>query len=683
VAGIVGIDIGGTFTDVVYLHESDGVLIVDKVPTTTGRLHDGIGDGLARLADVHGVDLADISTVVHGTTVATNALLENRLPRVALLVTDGFGDVLEIGTMLRPDLYALGAQRRPPVVARADVIEVRERAAADGTIVTPLSEAEAGRVAEAVAALGVEAVAVCLLFSFANRAHEDMLAAALARRVPGITVLTSSEADPEPREYMRANTTALSASLSVLVTRYIAQVQQVLAQTAAGAQLLIMQSGGSLMTAAEVPLNAHRMVMSGPAGGVIAAGRLAAAGRRNLITLDVGGTSSDLCLIADGYAVIDLEPAPMEQYPVRAASLQIRSIGAGGGSIAAVDDAGILRVGPRSAGAVPGPVCYQRGGTAPTVTDAQLVLGRLSPDGLLGGDMKLDADAARAAIDEQIARPLGLPVDQAAAAIIQVAIASMERGLRAVSVGAGYDPADFTLVAFGGGGPLHACELATSAQMSTVLVPDASSAYSAFGLLAADVRRTFSDGLSRVAAALTAGELTDAFDRLRARADAEDDAALPGWRFERYAELRYVGQRAAIRLPLVGWPLGADAVAKLVAAFRAAHDKQYGHASETDPIEVSALRLARVRDWRSGSQPVRRRGEPRQEGTRPVYFDSSGWVSCAVLDRTALEPGVPLAGPAVIEDRESTTVVTPGATVIMEDGTLVIEVARAAAKGRA
>jgi N-methylhydantoinase A len=244
------------------------------------------------------------------------------------------------------------------------------------------------------------------------------------------------------------------------VTRYIAQVQQVLKRVTDRTRLLIMQSNGSLMAAGEVRVNAHRMVMSGPAGGVIAAERLAADGRPNLITLDVGGTSSDLCLISDGRAVIDLEPAPMDPSPVRAASLQIRSIGAGGGSIALVDNAGILRVGPRSAGAVPGPVCYQRGGTAVTVTDAQFVLGRLSPDGLLGGDMKLDVDAAWAAVEEQIARPLDLPADEAAAAIIQVAVASMERGLRAVSVGAGYDPADFALVAFGGGGPLHACELA-------------------------------------------------------------------------------------------------------------------------------------------------------------------------------------------------------------------------------
>jgi N-methylhydantoinase A len=677
VAGIVGIDIGGTFTDVVYLDQADGTLIVDKVPTAAGALQEGIRDGLARLADVHGVDTSAISTVVHGTTVATNAVLENRLPRIAMLVTQGFGDVLEIGIMARPELYVLGAERRAPTVARRDVIEVAERVAPDGRIVTALSEAEIGRVAEAVAALDVQAVAVCLLFSFANRAHEDMLAAALAARLPGVTVLTSSDADPEPREFLRANTTALSASLSVLVTRYIAQVQQVLERVSGRARLLIMQSNGSLMTAGEVRVNAHRVVMSGPAGGVIAAERLAGDGRPNLITLDVGGTSSDLCLISDGRAVIDLEPAPMDQNPVRAASLQIRSIGAGGGSIALVDDAGILRVGPRSAGAVPGPVCYQRGGIAATVTDAQLVLGRLSPDGLLGGDMKLDVDAAWAAIEEQIARPLGLPVDEAAAAIIQVAVASMERGLRAVSVGAGYDPADFTLVAFGGGGPLHACELAASAQIATVLVPDASSAYSALGLLAADVRRTFSDGRPRPAAAVTPDELTAAFDRLRARADAEEDAALPGWRFERHAELRYLGQRAAIRLPVGQWPLGGEAVAELVGAFRDAHERQYGHASRTDPIEVSALRLSRVWDWRPARRPARRRGQPPREGARQVYFDDTGWVRCPVLDRGAFEPGTRISGPAIIEDRESTTVITPDSTVSLEGDCLVIESARA------
>jgi N-methylhydantoinase A len=677
VAGIVGIDIGGTFTDVVYLDQTDGTLIVDKVPTAAGALHEGIRDGLTRLADVHGVDTSAISTVVHGTTVATNAVLENRLPRIAMLVTQGFGDVLEIGIMARPELYALGAERRAPTVARHDVIEVAERAAPDGRIVTALSEAEIGRVAEAIMALDVQAVAVCLLFSFANRAHEDMLAAALADRLPGVTVLTSSDADPEPREFLRANTTALSASLSVLVTRYIAQVQQVLERLTDRARLLIMQSNGSLMTAGEVRVNAHRMVMSGPAGGVIAAERLAGDGRPNLITLDVGGTSSDLCLISDGRAVIDLEPAPMDQNPVRAASLQIRSIGAGGGSIALVDNAGILRVGPSSAGAVPGPVCYQRGGTAVTVTDAQFVLGRLSPDGLLGGDMKLDVDAAWAAVEEQIARPLDLPADEAAAAIIQVAVASMERGLRAVSVGAGYDPADFALVAFGGGGPLHACELAASAQMSTVLVPGASSAYSAFGLLAADVRRTFSDGRPRPAAAVTADTLTAAFGRLQARADAEQDAALPGWRFERHAELRYLGQRAAIRLAVGQWPPDGGAVAELAAAFRAAHERQYGHASRTDPIEVSALRLSRVWDWRPVRPPARRRGQPSREGARQVYFDDVGWVRCPVLDRSAVKPGTRLAGPAVIEDRESTTVITPGSTASLEGDCLVIEVARA------
>lgn len=671
--GIVGIDIGGTFTDVVHVDLSTGELIVDKVPSTTGRLHDGIRDGIHRLVDAHGIDEEQISAVVHGTTVATNALLEGTRPRAALVVTRGFGDVLEIGTMQRPLAYDVRGRRPDPAVSRGDVIEVVERLDRDGKVVIALGEDAVAEAVEKLRELDIEAVGICLLFSFINGEHETMLRDAIRKALPGVAVVASVDADPEPREYVRANTTAISASLSPLVSRYIERVAGMLAEISSDPELLVMQSGGGLMRADAVAANAHRMVLSGPAGGVIAAQRLVTDQRRDLVTIDVGGTSSDLCLITDGQAVVEVEPSPLALAPLRAAALKITTVGAGGGSIASVDNAGVLTVGPLSAGSDPGPVCYGRGGSQPTVTDAQAVLGRLSPHGLLGGDMAVDIDAAKRAIQATIASPLGLSWEDAASAIIEVATASMERGLRAVSVEAGRDPGDFALVAYGGSGPLHACELARIAGISTVLVPGGSSAYSAVGLLYADLRRVYSDARPRLAASTSERELGAAFDALTESAETDQvrtEARVGDVVLERSVDMRYIGQRGSIRVPASGSPSGED----LAATFQVAHRREYGYASETDPVEISALRLTRVQNWYERREFVRRRSTTQVVRSRSVHFAETGWVDCPIIDRSTLLEGQIVTAPAVIEDRESTVVLPPGAKAELDNDCLVIEV---------
>ena len=675
---LLGIDVGGTFTDVVLYDDATGRTLVDKVSSTPSRPGDGVLAGIRKLRDVHGVDVAGLAMFTHGSTVATNALLEHKLPRTALVVTEGFRDVLEIGDQRRADPFDLTIGKPAPLIARDLVVEAGERVDRAGGIVRALDDAEVERVVEAVAALDVAAVAVCLLFSFMEPAHERRLGAALRARLPQVAVTLSSDVCPEIKEYARASTTAIAAALQPLVAGYLAEMRAGLEQERVTAPLNVMQSSGGVMTADEAAANAHRMILSGPAGGVIAAARLARTpAYRNQITFDMGGTSTDICLIADGRPRLERE-SRFEGRPVKVPQVGIHTIGAGGGSLASVDAGGGVHVGPESSGAQPGPACYGRGGTRPTTTDAQLVLGRLAPDRFLGGEMALDVEAARAAIEQHVARPLGVDVVEAAAGILDVADAVMARGVRVVSVNRGYDPRDFVLVAYGGAGGMHAAGVARLTDVSAVVVPRATGAFSAYGLVSADLRQDLSQAVEQALDAVDERVLEAAYAALEERAAArlrEGDGPLAEIAFERTARVRYAWQDNAVEVPLPHGRAGdAELLARLAADFHAAHEREFGHSNAADRTELVAIAVAAVgrlprADAARADDELLAAGAasaPEPAGTRRAWFRETGWSELAVYERGALRPGQRAEGPAVVEEREATTIVPPGAAFAVD-----------------
>jgi len=650
----VGVDVGGTFTDFVVV--TDEGLSVHKEPTSTPQ-HEAVVAGLEQGPD------APRAPVVHGTTAATNALLERRGARTALVTTKGFADVLAIGRQDRPALYDLQPSRPPPLVPAARRHEVPERLAADGTVLTPLDEDAVRRVAATLAEQAVESVALAFLFSYQNPTHEKRAAALLRDALPDVPVTRSSALLPEYREYERTATTAVNAYVRPQAARYLERLDEALADR----PIRVMQSNGGtigLDTAAEEPA---RLALSGPAGGVV--GALGVARKAldtdapRIMTLDMGGTSADVAL-CDG-AVPRTTEHTIAGLPLRLPATDIHTVGAGGGSIAHVDAGGSLRVGPESAGAEPGPVCYGRGGTAPTVTDAHLVLGRLAAEHVLGGADTLDMapDAAREAV-AALGRSAGLSAEEAALGVLRVANATMERALRRVSVERGYDPRDYTLVPFGGAGPLHAVAMAEALDVRRVLVPPTPGVLSALGLLMADVAYDTARAVLRRADALAddPSPLTEAHEAaardVRAVLSAHGEP-----RLDVELDLRYDGQSYELRVP-VATPISENRVADAVGAFHDQHRTRYGHARPDEPVEVVALR---VRGRVVGSPPSLPR-EPEtdvplaeaQLGTRPVWFDADGPTSTPTYARADLHHGHALDGPAVLHQYDTTIVVPPG-----------------------
>ena len=623
--GVLGVDVGGTFTDFAAI-DGDGVRVWKRLSTPAApeeAVLAGAGEGAARLA--------------HGSTVATNALLERRGPRTLLATTEGFRDLLEIRRQERPALYDLEPRRRPHVVARGDAIAVRERVGADGAVVTPLDEAEVARVVAEARARGAEAVAVCLLFSWLRPEHEARLAEAL--RAAGLAVSASHEALPEHREYERASTTAVNVFLQPVVRRYLGGLE------ARFPSLRVMHSAGGLTPATAAGERPVSMVASGPAGGVL--GALAAArtaGHTRVITFDMGGTSTDVSLCPGGPRY--RSDAEIDGLALRTPMIDLVTVGAGGGSIAALDAGGAMTVGPRSAGADPGPACYGKG-VLPTVSDANLALGRLRPDVPLGGAVAPDPERARAAL-----ATLGDPV-AAASAVVEVANATMARALRRVSLERGYDPADFTLVAFGGAGPLHACELAAQTGIARVLVPRHAGVLSAIGIAAAPEAVERSQGL------LLALD-GDASEPVRATAAALEKRAVAELRaggstlaaLSWAADARYAGQahelRVAIERP------APDAIA---AAFHAAHEREYGFAASERAVELAALRC-RAEGPAHPLPPFAESGAGDPDAIVPIALGDG--TRAVHAPRAALAAGATLDGPAVVTQPDATCYVPPG-----------------------
>jgi len=663
----VGADVGGTFTDLVAL--IDGKIHTGKVPSTPDSPDRAVLRGTEEL-------LADLDSPVesfaHGTTVATNAVLEREWAETALLTTAGFRDALEIGRQTRPDIYDFDATKPEPIVPRNRRFEVDERLDERGRVLEPLDEND---VREAIDALpeSTESVAVSLLFAFENDDHERRVAD-LLREETDCSVSRSARVLPEIREYERTLATAMNAALKPVLDSYIGRLERGLAETGIEAPLSVMQSNGAAFTAADARERPVNTLLSGPAAGVGGAAYVAGeAGFEDVLTMDMGGTSCDVSLVTNGEPERTTE-TEVGDYPVGVPSVDIHAVGSGGGSIAHIDAGGALRVGPESAGAEPGPVCYGRGGECPTTTDAHAVLGRIDPSGFVA-DAAPEADV-RAAF-EPIAAELDTDIEGAAQGVLDVANASMARALRVVSVERGRDPRNFALVAFGGAGPLHAPALAAELGVPTVLVPRAAGVLSALGLLAGDYLYDRSVSMVRPWDEIGSEALEAALADLRERGDERLAAAdVPERRrsFERYAALRYRGQSYDLDVP-VGDPLDSESVAK---RFHERHRERYGYADPEEPIELVTLRVRARGDVEppelAGADPGDSVAAARRE-TRNVGFED-GTHETTVYDRAALPAGAAFDGPAVVEGAESTALVRPADSArIDDDGNLVVEVA--------
>jgi N-methylhydantoinase A/oxoprolinase/acetone carboxylase beta subunit len=647
----VGIDVGGTFTDV-YAFDAGGATRAAKAPSTP----DVVGGVLAALWQVAAP--GEIDALAFGSTIATNALIERRLATVGLLTTQGFRDSLDIRRLWRPDLFGHTWNRPPGIVPRRLRLEAAGRIDWRGREIEPLDEGHVYNAAERFATQGVQAVAVVFLFSYLNAAHERRAAEILEQRLGDIPILLSCDVDPERNEYERSSTTAIAAGLAPIVDRALSAVQTQLNDAGVRCEPRVMKSNGGVMSIRAARSRPIELVKSGPAGGASAGALLAARlGEPNLILIDIGGTTADASLIVDGRPARAGEDALEWDMPIRVPVVDIRSVGAGGGSIAALDVAGALRVGPRSAGAVPGPVAYARGGTEPTVTDAALTCGLIDPSYFLGGKIKLDGHGARASL-EPIAEGLGYPVERAAAAVVHMATVEMAALVRKITVDRGLDPRDFSLVAFGGAGPLFVGALLDELGMHRGIVPPGASTLSAMGGAFADLtfdyRRTLLGPVDQIAGEALERELAELLARARAdlATEGRDDITLTA-----SVDLRYSGQWHEIEVELDSRHDLGDAARR----FEDAHDRLWGHRRSEDAVELTGVRVRASAHVPKPPAPVLdRHSNWAPKDHRVATFFGAGSVELAVLERDGLGAGVSIEGPIIVEEPQTTTIVPAG-----------------------
>jgi N-methylhydantoinase A len=666
----LGVDVGGTFTDLVLYDQDTGALTIEKVPSTPADPSEGILAGIARL----GIDPESLAKFVHGTTVATNTILERKGARTAVLTTAGFRDVLEVGRGNRTVLYNIKATRPPPLVPRSLVFEVGERTYYDRTIAKPLDPGEVADMAARLAVRDIEAVAICFLHSYANDANERAAHDAVVAALPQAAVSVSSEVLPEYREYERFAATMLNAYVAPRMRGYLGALQSGLAERGYRREISIMTSNGGTWPIPRISESPVHSVLSGPAAGVIGAVRVGrAAGYENVIAYDMGGTSTDTCLIKGGEYTISAE-GRIGPYPLKLQQIEINSIGAGAGSIAALDAGRAITVGPRSAGAVPGPAAYGRGGTEPTVTDANLVLGRLGADRALGGEIHLNPGQAGAAID-RLAAAVGLDQQRMAEGIIAIVVAKMIASIKEISVMRGHDPRDFALFAYGGAGPLHAALVAEELGCTRVLVSPLPGNFSAFGLLVADVRHDYARTRITPTGALSLAELAAILDGMREEGRkqlAAEGFAPEAMRFEARLDMRFSGQAFELSVPV---PEGARTMEDIDRAFLAAYERRYSYAA-AGPAEIVTFRVSAyglVEKPELPRVPARGSLHAAKIAERPVAFDGK-FRPAAIYDRSLLPAGAEIAGPAIIEEAGSTTLVPPGFHAAVDPhGTLVLQ----------
>ncbi len=680
----IGVDIGGTFTDIVLLAE-DGTVATRKVSSSVDDYARAIMEGITALTADRAVDAARIAEVVHGTTVASNALLERKGARTGLIGTRGFRDILEIRNLRMPRLYDLAWEKPPPLVERYLRMVVDERIDAGGAVQTALDHAGAAAAVDRLLAEGVEAIAICLLNAFANPAHERALEAIVRERAPGCAVCISYDVLPEIKEYERTSTTVINTYISPIVRGYLERLRQAMLDECPDAHLLIMQSNGGLTSAEEASRRPVNIVESGPAGGVVGALAMTERlGRDDLITFDMGGTTAKAALIEGGVVSRTSEYQvgggiltgsrlmTGAGYLVKMPAIDLAEVGAGGGSLITIDAGGSMQVGPESAGAEPGPVCYDQGGSAPTITDANVALGYLNPDHLVGGALPINAAKAVDALRTRIATPLGVSVEDAAHGAYRIVASNMIRAIRAVSTERGRDPRGYTLVAFGGNGPVFGVAMARALGIERVVVPPAPGLFSSFGLLAADVEHHLSRTFRALLRNLDKAALNAAWDALAAEArrrlaaDGFGGTAAP---IERHASLHYQGQTYELTVAVPDGPLDEAALAALEEAFGAEHERTYGHrAGPEEPVELVTLRVL-GRGLRPDALPPRvmpASGPALPGATRRAYFGpAAGWREAAVLGRADLRDR--RDGPLIVEEYDATCVVPPGARAVLDD----------------
>ena len=691
----IGVDIGGTFTDLVWVDDATGAVQVAKLLTTPKDPSQAVEQGVVGVLHDAGGRAADVRSLIHGTTLATNALIERKGARTGLLTTAGFRDAVEIGREGRYDMYDLFIDQPAPLVPRHLRLEVGERISAAGGVLTPLDEPSARGAIARLKDAGVEAIAICLLHAYRNPAHERALAALCAELLPAVPVSCSSEVVPEIREYERTSTTCANVYVMPLMSKYLDDLERKLQELGIPGRFYVMLSAGGVATpetAKRVPI---RLVESGPAAGALAAARMARElGEPRLLSFDMGGTTAKACVIDGGLPLLarEFEVARADRFkkgsglPIRVPCIELIEIGAGGGSLARVDRMGLLKVGPESAGADPGPACYAQGGSTPTVTDADLLLGYLDPAFFLGGRMRLDPVAAGRAVENKIAKPMGLSLTDAAGGIHRVVNENMAAAARVHGIERGRDLRAYPLFAFGGAGPVHAWHVGRILKVPRILVPFGAGAMSAYGLLAAPLAFDFVRTAPQRLDAADWTQINRLFDEMEGEgrrilrgADMPDGDV----RIRRTAEMRYAGQGHEVEVEL---PLGAlddESLAVITAAFEAAYRALYSRTPLGVPIEALNWRAVvsgpvpeiSVSGPKSGAAQTRGAAAPAPKGTRKAYFpEAKGYVDTPVFNRYALTPGAVLAGPAIIEERESTTVAGPGARVTVDTRlTLIME----------
>jgi N-methylhydantoinase A len=673
---VVAIDIGGTFTDLVGFDDKAGRFVEAKSLTTPHELSQGILDCIRK----SGLQAVAIDELIHGSTIAINTLIERTGAKTGLIVTSGTRDVYIVGRGNRPEAYNLFFHRHKPLVSRHSTREVEERLTSSGEVFRPLNKASVTEACRVLAAEGVEAVAVCLLHSYVDPAHERIVGAMVSEALPNAYLSLSHDILREYREFERLSTTVVNAYIGPRVGGYVKNLKSRLAGAGFAGELSIMRSNGGVMTPEVATARPVAMMESGPVGGIIASARVGEKlGFGNVISFDMGGTTAKTSLVRDGEPTL----APgyyvggyASGHPVMLPMIDVVEVGAGGGSIAWIDDIGALKVGPQSAGAEPGPICYRGGGTEPTITDANVVLGRLDPKNFLGGTMELDADGARGGVADKIAKPLGMDPRAAAQAILEIAVSKMSLAVREVSVEKGYDPRDFVLVASGGAGPLHICAIARELHIPKVIVPLFPSHFSALGMLLADERHDFIRTFYYDLANLDFAALLAVHDEMAAEAktslhharDAELQIAL---------DLRYVGQEFTLSVPVSRDAIKKGDRQKIRAAFDALYEHRYSHKSPDEPVEMVNIRLAAI----GKRQPLRfprltRRTTIKAARRRDVYLgDTRKPVSCPIYQRSELGAGARIKGPALIEEHGTTTVLFANdRCTVAASGELIIDV---------
>ncbi len=674
----IGFDVGGTFTDFV-LQSPSGELLTGKRLTSYPDPSEACLAGLDELIARSGVGWDDVAQAVHGTTLGSNIVIERKAKGVGLLTTRGFRDVLIIGREKRYQVYDLQIEKPAPLIRRRFIGEVAERVLADGRVREPLDEADARRAIRELVGRGVTTLAVCLLHAYLNPVHERRLAQLCAEEAPHVVVTMSHDVSPTFREYERTSTTVVNAYVMTAVREYLRGLAAQMGARGYHGQLFVMQSSGGVATAEAMQRYPVRMIESGPAAGALMAavyGELT--GYRDLIAFDMGGTTAKLALIEQGrpdtttaFELPRVNNAPGSGLPMNIQAIDLVEIGAGGGSIARAK-LGVIAVGPESASSTPGPVCYGRGGVEPTVTDANVVLGYINPDYFAGGSMKLQARAAARAIEERIARPLGLTLEEAAWGIHAIVNTNMELATRVVSIERGRDPRDLTFVAFGGSGPVHGCRLAQALGIPRAILPAAAGVTAAIGLLAAEVRFDVARTYVRRIDDVDPGQLTVMYDEMAAQAlEVVRESAVAGEiAVTRSCDARYVGQGYELTVPVPAGALDAAALARVRAAFDEIYAARYGYANPGEAVETVTWKLSAI----GGSPRIAlakagpRSGDGGRKGTRRAWFpETRGWTDTPVWDRYALAAGVRIDGPAIVEERESTTVLPPGTAATVDE----------------